>query len=105
MQPWRRLLCINQLACLRLTKFGPPLPVVTFGSIETADENSNYIDVIQPIQSFLATVPHGDTVCTAEEAISSLIALRDAGLELTLTSMIFEKKASFMITLGSPDIF
>ena len=86
LQTRRRLLHIFRLTCLCLTEVGPSLPVVSFGSVGTANENNNFVDVIQPVQSFLATVPNGVRICTTEEAIASFIALKDSGFELTLSS-------------------
>ena len=86
LQTRRRLLYIFQLASLCLTEEGPDFPVVSFGSVTSADNSSNYVDVIQPVQSFLATVPHGVAVCTSEDAISSFVTLQESGFALTLSS-------------------
>ena len=81
-----RLLYIFELSCLCLTEESVSLPSVSFSGVDTSDLNCPYSDAILPVQSFLSVVPHGVGVCTDEEVVSELLALKDSMLGLDFSS-------------------
>ena len=61
-----------RLACLCLDE---PLPVVTFGSVNTEDPTCSQVDVILPVQSYFRNVPRGVETVTSEQSISKFLLL------------------------------
>ena len=59
-----------RLACLCLDEPFPVLPSVKFGSVDSDDPTSSHIDVILPVQSYFANVPHSIEAVTTDQSVS-----------------------------------
>ena len=69
------LLRIFKLSCLCLTSESPELPEVKFGPINTGNARSRLIEVIQPVQSYIANVPEPAKCAIMPAAIAKLTFL------------------------------
>ena len=69
------LLRIFKLSCLCLTSESPELPEVKFGPINTGNARSRLVEVIQPVQSYVANVPEPSKNATTPAAIANFTAL------------------------------
>ena len=76
-----------RLACLCLDEPFPVLPSVKFGSVSADDPTSSLIDVILPVQSYFANVPHSIDAVTTDQSVSDFLRLEldfaDGGLSDT----------------------
>ena len=81
------ILHLFKLSCLCLTDKSSAMPVVKFGDVSTDNLSCRSIDVILPVQSFLATLPQSVLVCTSDSAVEDFLTLcvdfGDAGLDST----------------------
>ena len=64
-----------RLTCLCLTHKSSPLPVVSFGSIRTDLPCCRVTDVVLPVQSFLAHLPHSFPACTTDKSLDDFFTL------------------------------
>ena len=64
-----------RLACLCLDEPFPVLPSVKFGSVDSDNPTSSHIDVILPVQSYFANVPHSIEAVTTDQSVSDFLRL------------------------------
>ena len=64
-----------ELCCLCLTETATSLPVIKTSFIDTSDYRCKYTEFIQPVQSYLSTVPDGVAVCTSDTSLSAFNSL------------------------------
>ena len=69
------LLYLFELACLCLTENSSPLEPVKFCGEDTSDYRCRYVEVLQPVQSYLSRVPDGVSTCTNDSALSDFTSL------------------------------
>ena len=58
-----------RLSCLCLTDVSKDLPTVTFGQIDSSNLQCPIVNVILPVQSFLANLPNSVEVCSTESSL------------------------------------
>ena len=64
-----------RLACLCLDEPFPVLPSVKFGSVSSDDPTSSLFDVILPVQSYFANVPHSIDAVTTDQSVADFLGL------------------------------
>ena len=64
-----------RLACLCLDEPFPVLPSVKFGSVDSDNPTSSHIDVILPVQSYFANVPHSIEGVTTDQSVADFLRL------------------------------
>ena len=75
LQAKEHLLCFFKLCCLCATSVSPVYPGVKMVIIDTSGQRGRFIDVVLPIQSYLARVPGSVARCTSEANVANFSLL------------------------------
>ena len=69
------LLKLFCLACLCLDEPFQTLPPVKFGSVDSDDPTSGFVDVVLPVQSYFQNVPYSVEVVSSDQSVAAFLQL------------------------------
>ena len=69
------LLKLFRLACLCLDELFQTLPPVKFGSVDSDDPTSGFVDVVLPVQSYFQNVPYSVEAVSSDQSVAAFLQL------------------------------